>query len=975
MSFRRNSVSCAVLLVLANAHVATAQQQTQTEEILVTGSRVSRSGFDSPQPLTTIDSEQISNLGLVNVGDVVRTMPQNTPFFTETNVGIGNFNVGAQLANLRGLNPFFGTRTLTLVDTRRVVPTTEGGAVDLTLIPSMLVARTEVVTGGASAQYGSDAIAGVVNVILDKELDGIKAQVDFGQTAESDGGDTHASFAFGTPFAADDRGHVLFGVEYQQQDSIGPCSLTRDWCKEAWGVGTNNAFNTPAGVGNGFPNFMVLPNAKFPTSENGIISPCLDAACTGAGVAPPLTFNPDGTALAPFNPGVFPGLFARFGGDGALLGYDTSNVRPDVERYSLLGHVSYDLSERLEFFAELAYAHSESESFPANGGLGPSTARIAPDNAFLTPAVSASLPLGGNLSRIFMPDVISARNTTKNDTTRFVAGLDGELGMKWTWDAYYQHGKNENEQRLFHNLVGSLVGAPVPYNFLGWALDAVRSNPADPTSPIVCRATIPGSPTFTPLAAGCVPLNLFGNGNASQAALDYVYRTLMEDNEYTQDAVGANFRTTLGEGWAGPIGFATGFEWRNDEADTTHDLANQPWYSSYALTYGLDRGGEIDVIEAYGEVEVPMSQKFNTNFSARRTRNEATSATGPTTANTHTFTSWKAAGLYDPLDWLRFRATVSRDVRAAGFRELFLPRVTTQAVPGGFPAGVNNPWNNNTAEAFLSTTGGNPNLEPEESDTTTFGAVFSFERFRFSADWFEIDLSDAITQAPGAQALVNACFQSGGTGAVCGLVTGAGTADITAIDGSAVNVAGFLTRGIDYELGYNTELRKGGALNVRVIATYLYDLIVDTGLGPPPIDYRGQSGPVASFGGFNTSPDWQTTAWVTYVRNRFTTTFETKYVGSGKLNVLWTEAAPGSAAARLPNTVNDNRVDDRFYVTWTGSYDFRPAEDGQLQLFWVVNNLFDEDPPIAPGGNLYPTNPVFFDTLGQRFRVGVRIGF
>ena len=112
------------------------------EEIIVTGSRVSRSGFDSSQPLTTIDSQQIENLGLVNVGDVVRTLPQNTPFFTETNVGIGNFNVGAQLANLRGLNPFFGTRTLTLIDTRRVVPTTEGGAVDLTLIPSMLVERT-----------------------------------------------------------------------------------------------------------------------------------------------------------------------------------------------------------------------------------------------------------------------------------------------------------------------------------------------------------------------------------------------------------------------------------------------------------------------------------------------------------------------------------------------------------------------------------------------------------------------------------------------------------------------------------------------------------------------------------------------------------------------------------------------------------------------------------------------------------------
>src|SRR5687768_125591 len=286
-------LSALAAAVAAAPLIATAQN---TEEIIVTGSRVSRSGFDSSQPLTTIDSQQIENLGLVNVGDVVRTLPQNTPFFTETNVGIGNFNVGAQLANLRGLNPFFGTRTLTLVDTRRVVPTTEGGAVDLTLIPSMLVERTEVVTGGASAQYGSDAIAGVVNVILDKDLEGMKAQVDYGQTAEGDGGDTHASFAWGTGFAEGGRGHVIAGLEYQKQDSIGPCSYTRDWCNEGWGIANY------AGVP-GQPNFVISPNAKQTTSQYGLIQSCLTASCASPpGVPPPLgpylTFNADGAAVS-----------------------------------------------------------------------------------------------------------------------------------------------------------------------------------------------------------------------------------------------------------------------------------------------------------------------------------------------------------------------------------------------------------------------------------------------------------------------------------------------------------------------------------------------------------------------------------------------------------------------------------------------------------------------------------------------------
>src|SRR5262245_14869459 len=298
-------------IAVAGALPAMAQQPAGAQtgpqgEIIVTGSRVSRSGFDSSQPLTTIDSQQIENLGLVNVGDVVRTLPQNTPFFTETNVGIGNFNVGPQLANLRGLNPFFGTRTLTLIDTRRVVPTTEGGAVDLTLIPSMLVERTEVVTGGASAQYGSDAIAGVVNVILDKDLEGVKAQVDYGQTSEGDGGDTHASFAWGTAFADDGRGHVIAGLEYQKQDRIGPCPYTRDWCNEGWGIANR------AGVA-GQPNFVIAPDAKQTTSQYGVIQSCLTAACvnppgTPATVPPPLgpnlTFNADGSALSAFDLGV-----------------------------------------------------------------------------------------------------------------------------------------------------------------------------------------------------------------------------------------------------------------------------------------------------------------------------------------------------------------------------------------------------------------------------------------------------------------------------------------------------------------------------------------------------------------------------------------------------------------------------------------------------------------------------------------------
>src|SRR5215469_10529765 len=186
-------------------------------EVVVTGSRIERSTFTTPNPVTVLNSKDIENLALTNVGDVLAQLPQNSNFFAANNVGLGNFNVGAQLANLRGLNPFFGTRTLTLVDTQRVVPTTTGGGVDVTLIPSMLVGRVDTETGGASAVYGSDAIAGVVNIILDTKLEGFKASIDYGQTKYGDGKDYHASVAWGHEFGMG-KGHFIIGGEFEHSE-------------------------------------------------------------------------------------------------------------------------------------------------------------------------------------------------------------------------------------------------------------------------------------------------------------------------------------------------------------------------------------------------------------------------------------------------------------------------------------------------------------------------------------------------------------------------------------------------------------------------------------------------------------------------------------------------------------------------------------------------------------------------------------
>jgi len=257
-----------------------ADNNAVASEVVVTGSRIARSTFTTPNPVTVLDSRDINNLGLVNVGQVLGELPANSNFFAANNVGLGNFNVGAQLANLRGLNPFFGTRTLTLIDTERVVPQATGGGVDVTLIPSMLVASTETVTGGASAVYGSDAVAGVVNIILDKKLNGLKVQADYGQTSHHDGGDTHFSLGYGSDIG--DRAHFIVGGEFENSEDIGLCSQVRDWCKSSYGLFTNTLYKGapasppfPAIPPNGQPHYVIGPNATLANqSRTGVLTPC-----------------------------------------------------------------------------------------------------------------------------------------------------------------------------------------------------------------------------------------------------------------------------------------------------------------------------------------------------------------------------------------------------------------------------------------------------------------------------------------------------------------------------------------------------------------------------------------------------------------------------------------------------------------------------------------------------------------------------
>jgi outer membrane receptor protein involved in Fe transport len=997
-------------------------EATKGKEIIVTGSRVGHSTFDTTSPVTVLGEKEIADLNLNNVGEVVAQLPANSNFFAPNNVGLGNFNVGAQLVNLRGLNPFFGTRTLTLVDTKRVVPTTTGGGVDITLMPSMLVQRTETVTGGASAIYGSDAIAGVVNIILDTQLDGFKGQADFSRTWHGDGNDKHVSVAYGTGFA-DDRGHFVAGVEYDNQDAIGICSTSRSWCGDNYSVVTNNAYLT-----NGDPHYIITGNTYLAdTSLTGVLVPILANCHSPAGCAGGTEFqlSPDGKTPIAYDPGGYSYASGRgalrVGGDQYAVGpYDATTLRPSVKRWTALGHLTYDVSDALTGFVEFSYAKTNGVNPVANGTIGPSTnqtianswtgTRIAPDNAFLSPAVAAAIgPNGATFGRS-MVNVENAMNRTNNKTWRTVAGLNGELSPRWSWDAYYTHGENKNDQHLLHNVVGT---------YLNYALDAVK----DGTGKIVCGVDIvgrinpqTGAPysasdrTIANLAGPCVPLNLFGIGNADPKAVDYAFRTLDEYNITKQDVAAINLRGDLFDGWgAGPVKLAVGGEWRNESVKSTHNLANAPYYNYFTLSYGLDFGGSVRAMEGYGELNVPVfanapiGKSFVLDLAARYTdtRNKGTLGANAGATSSRNFWTWRINGVWDVTDWFRLRATRSRDVRSPQFRELYQTYAPRVGPPFGFVAA--NPWAiaYNAAhpgtpvplgDSLTLLTGGNIDLKPETADTWTIGGVISpksgfMSGFRFSADWYQIKIRDAISGPPfgvGAANIASLCYT--GSQAFCDLITfvqpgqpgynAAFPYDMATVVSTSQNLQGFTTRGIDFEAAYSRPLGNG-SISVRALASYLYDQLFDQGVGRPPINYAGQTGPTGAFGTFNTSPNWQGNLIVTTAQGPFTGTVQVRYIGSGRFETLTPLNAPpvqpGDAGYSNTNinSINTNRVSAAAYVNLSASY---RITDG-IELFGSINNLLDKDPPVAPGGNGYPTNPVYFDTYGRVWRAGVRVRF
>jgi outer membrane receptor protein involved in Fe transport len=917
------------------------------EQIVVTGSRIARSGFDQPTPVTVLGAEQMGRQAVVNVAQALNDLPAFRPQATPTTNAIFTNNIGASTADLRGLG---ANRTLVLINGRRVVASTvqggsfaSAGAVDLSLIPTSLVQRAEVVTGGGSAAYGSDAVAGVVNLILDTRLEGIKGSAQYGINDAGDNKQYMLSLAGGTSFA-DGRGHIIAGIEYSDDKGARDC-YSRDWCALSYNTVSNpyiNPTNQSLGrVGAGLPATLILPNTRTAAATvNGILARPLgptSAALANSGLIG-TEFNPDGTTRRHDygNQYYNSGLFQSGGGDPRQAFYENFGLSAPVERLVSFAHADFDVADGINLFVEGSYGRVKGNAIGAQR-RDLANINIQIDNAYLPDSIKATMASSGLTQVPFgrvWNDIGPQYAEVTRENYRAVVGIHAEMWSDWTFDAYYQYGRTDYSQRGYNTTITPRMN---------YALDAVRVG-----NDVVCRGVRDG----VAAAAGCVPINPFGAGNVSSQAKAYVTGTVMQDTRLIQNVVSTSMQGTLFEGWAGPIKAATGVEIRQDIARGDADPISRAL--QFYTGPGSPISGKVDVFEGFGELSVPLFKGAEFNGAVRYT-DYSTSGD---------VMSWKVGADWAPLDWLRFRGTRSRDIRAPNLFELFGPTQSTfQSLT------------DRGSQVLPSVLiGGNSALVPEEADTWTVGVVLqpdlgSAGRLRLSVDYYDIQLDNAVSTL-GGQVIVNGC--ANGIGTLCDLITRNSAGTITQVINRNINLGSLITRGWDIEALYTLPLNVwGGDISVRGLATIVDDLITNSASGT--VDRAGMNGsPVSAPSGV---PRYTLNGYLTFNSDRVTAQLQVRHISGGVYNAELVGPGQEGYDPLKANSINDNEIGAWTYVNVNASVNVWKRGSQKLEIFGVVNNLFDKDPPVDAPSSFGPTNNVLYDVLGRTYRMGARFQF
>ncbi len=909
-------VLSAAAVFVVNVAGAASEEPSAVEVITVTSSRLEvAGGFDAPTPTTTVSADDIVGRGLPNIADYLNELPAFLGTGTPTSQSFFTSSLGLNTLDLRGLG---NNRTLVLVNGRRHVPTTAEGAVDINTIPMAIIQRVEVVTGGASAAWGSDAVAGVVNILLDDQFEGLRTSTQYGASTRGDAESTHASIAYGSSIA-DGEGHMVIAAEYQKSNGL-DSQRARRIGREGWALAPNPA---DTGRSDGIPANMIVRNAGLLIGSEG-------GHVLGPGPIAGIKFGPGGV-MQPYDFGQGVQGTWVIGGDG---GFVDSQLVPDTDRMNLMATLRRSLTERTEIFFEGSYAQSSGSSNIVPPFSFPIT--IQADNPFVPSEFRSLLDANGltsfDLYRL-NTDHGFIHTTQEVRTTTAALGVKGELGERWHWDVYGQWGQTTNDLRENNLLVQN-------------RLDAVDAVVSPITGEIVCRATLEGR------ANNCAPLNLFGAGSPSQAAIDYVMGNAFSNQEITQHVAAATLRGELFEGWAGPVVIATGVEHRREQV--TRRVDDHSANADFLISNYQALDGEVKVSEAFLETGVPLLARQP--FAHALDLNAAIRYTDYSTSGT--VNTWKVGMTYEPVESIRLRGTRSRDIRSPNVEELFSR--------GGLSFFTLNDPFTGTTPFIRSLSSGNAALSEEVADTTTVGIVLQpsvLPGLRASFDWYDIKLKDRIGNLD-LQEVVNLCFD--GDAALCSLITRDGAGQIVEIRNTSLNIAESRYSGVDFELQYRHDLLDllpavGGELTFKLWGSYIDKME----FSPNGIDVLDRVGSLAV--NQPGAPQWRWDGSIGYDNGPFGLVTSVRYVGGGKYNANYTIEDLSAA---------DNKVDAEVYVNMSARYGLEWRETA-VDLFLGVNNVLDNQGPALPDGFISqrPVNAVLYDVLGRYVYGGVRLNF
>jgi outer membrane receptor protein involved in Fe transport len=945
--------ACALAIpALGSAQTAAPPKDQTVGEVVVTGSRAVTNGNSAPTPVTVTTAVQLQELAPSGIADALETLPQfngsSSPTRNAYTIPV-NQSTATNL-NLRNLGP---QRVLTLFDGMRLVPEANTGLVDASLIPQMLVQRVDVVTGGASAAYGSDAVSGVVNFVLDKKFSGISYLVQGGISQREDNGSERLGLAAGHSYMSD-RLHLEGSVEYEHSDGIGAVSsrpLGRDNSAQ---LGLLGASPTPGLASNPFTYVTGAQNINL--AYGGYLYPKTGNANAGT------IFGPGGTLIAPM--------------DGTIIGANCINCNfashdpdlvtliPIIGKGQVFGRADFQATDNVNLFFQGLYGESRSRQ-NTDGTISRPSATTAfsiySNNAYLnqiSPALAATIPANGDyLSRMSI-DLGTNTVTTDSKTYALTFGANGDIFNRFKWDADYSYSHSQQFLDLY-NLDNVKLRA---------AIDAVSSG-----GQIVCNVTI----TNPGLYPGCVPINLFGQGSPSAAAIAYIHGDAIQNTNFDQNVVEGNIRGNLFDLWAGPVTGAVGASYRTQSYTQTSNSNPASFVTPTAIrgfvgteyvggNFGIG-GGSENVKEFYGETLVPLlkdlafTKSLDVNAAVRYTDYSVSGGV----------TTWKLGLTWQPISDLRFRAGQSRDIRAPTLIELY--QGASYANAGNFV----DPHSGTAISALQTITEGNVNLKPEISDTQTVGLVYqpsAVPGLSASVDYYKIHISGAIGAPYTAAQILQVCENSKGVDPTCALILRpngfsdhSAANNATAVILAPINVAELYAAGVDIDVNYHRPMM-GGQFVARAIFNVPTQYQQTNAPGQAPINYLGNMDLNQSLTITQTGiPNYSGTIMVGY--------------SIGPIAVSVDEQLISAVHRTAQYVLADHQISPAIQYTGLNvSYRFENVPT-KPTLFAKIDNLFDVQPPFyyqlpaGQPGDAINANRSLYDVVGRAFTLGIRAKF